>query len=531
MVLVVVACAALIVAVVVVGAVQLRHVSLVARVLLDAAAGTPWPDDEADGRLLDALRGRVRAESVTVETQPVAGALCEPVGRDLFVVLRPGMLPVRRTDTRLVRALAAMARASHDSSEREARLRHDAVTDPLTGLWDYSHWFSVFTHDSSQRAVGSHVAVVFLDLNRFKQLNSEHGHLRADDVLAAIGDRLRGFPGWTFARFGGDEFVGFTRTVRGDDHLQQLCRDLARRIEQPVATEGRTIAVSASIGRVLSTSKFDAPDGLVSRAELDMRQRKSNSRPILAGRASDHELVRGLLEGGIDVVFQPVVDLRERTVHGWEALLRSSVPYLAPTGPADLVVSAARVGALDHLTRAVAERALSTADEAVRRTGRPLHVSVNLELEQLRWDSELLEWLSGRVREDGARLMLEVTERSLGPHAWSREHDAVADELVRHGIGLALDDYGAGLARTDALIERHWDWVKLDSVLLGGGDRGEVILSGLVAMLHRLGAPVVVEGVETDDQLALADSLGIEMAQGHLFGRPVDAEALLTDLV
>ena len=530
MVLVLLLCAALVAGAVVVGAALLSHTSAVARVLLDAAAGTPWPDSEADGRLLDALRGPVRAQSVTVETQPVPGALCEPVGRGLWVVVRPGMLPVRRTDARLVRALAAMARASHDSSEREARLRHDAVTDPLTGLWDYTHWFSVFTHDSAQRAVGSHVAVVFLDLNRFKQLNSEHGHLRADDVLAAIGERLRAFPGWTFARFGGDEFVGFTRTVRGDDHLQQLCRDLARRIEQPVTTEGRTIAVSASIGRVVSTSKFDPPDRLVSRAELDMRQRKRNARPVMAGRASDHEVVRGMLEGGIDVAFQSVVDLQDRSVQGWEALLRSRLPYLAPTGPVDLVVSAARVGALDHLTRAVAERALDAVDEAVRRTGRRFHVSLNLELEQLRWDSELLDWLASRVRDDGARLMLEVTERALGPQAWSREHDAVADELVRAGVGLALDDYGAGLARTDALIKRRWDWVKLDRVLLSGGGRGETMLAGLVAMLHELEAPVVVEGVETEEHLALAQSLGVEMAQGHLFGRPVAADQLLTEL-
>lgn len=527
---VVVGCAALACCALVAVALRLRHVSGVARVLLDAAAGTPWPAEEADGRLLDALRTQIHGHTVTVESQPVDGALCEPVGRDMWVVVRRGLVPVRRTDARLVRALAAMARASHDSSEREERLRHDAVTDPLTGLWDYSHWFSVFTEESAHRAVGSHVGVVFLDLNRFKQLNSEHGHLRADDVLAAVGSRLGSFPGWTFARFGGDEFVGFTRTVRSDEHLHQVCRDLARRIEQPVVTEGRTLVVSASIGRVLSTSKFDASDRLVARAEADMRQRKSNARPVMAGRASDHELVRGLLEGGIDVAFQSVIDLRDRSVCGWEALLRSTLPYLTPMGPADLIASAARVGALDHLTRTVADRALTTVDEAVRRSGRELHVSVNLELEQLRWDSELLDWLIGRVRPDGARLMLEITERSLGPQAWSQEHDAVADDLARHGIGLALDDYGAGLARTDALIERHWDWVKLDGVLLRGGERGNVMLSGLVGMLHELAAPVVVEGVETDEQLALATALGVEMAQGHLFGRAVSSEQLLTAL-
>lgn len=529
-VIVLVACAVLVVCVAALGALHLVHVSAVAGVLLDAAASTPWPEDEADDRLLSSLRAHVRAASVSVESQPVRGALCEPVAHDRWVVVRRGVLPIRRTDARLVTGLAAIARASHDTSEREARLRHDAVTDPLTGLWDYTHWFSIFTQESAQRAVGSHVAVVFLDLNRFKQLNSEHGHLRADDVLAALGDRLSGFPGWTFARFGGDEFVGFTRTVRSDEHLHQLCRDLARRIEQPVATEGRTITVSASIGRVLSTSKFDAADRLVARAESDMRLRKTNSRPAMSGRASDHELVRGLLEGGLDVAFQPVVDLRDRTTHGWEALLRSNVPYGGPMGPVDLVAAAARVGALDHLTRTIAERALDTVDAAVWRTGRELHVSVNLEMEQLRWDSALLDWLTGRVRDDGARLMLEITERALGPQAWSPEHAAVAGELAAHGIGLALDDYGAGLARTDALIQRHWDWVKLDSVLLAGDPRGEVMLAGLVTMLHELGSPVVVEGVETEDQLALASVLGVELAQGHLFGRAIAADRLLGEL-
>lgn len=529
MIVVIVVCAAL-VGCLAVAVVRLLQVSAVAGVLLDAAATTPWPASEADGLLLDALRAQVRARSITVETQPGSGGLSEPIGRDLWVVVRRDLLPVRRTDARLVRALAAMARASHDASEREARLRHDAVTDPLTGLWDYSHWLSVFSEESAQRAVGTHVGVVFLDLNRFKQLNSEHGHLRADDVLAAVGDRLGSFPGWTFARFGGDEFVGFTRMVRSDEHLHQLCRDLSRRIEQPVLTEGRTIVVSASIGRVLSSSKFDAPARLVARAESDMRQRKTNARPVMAGRATDHELVRGLLDGGIDVAFQAIVDARDRSVQGWEALLRSTLPYLTPMGPADLIVSAARVGALDHLTRSVAERALATVDEAVRRSGRELYVSVNLELEQLRWDSELLEWLIGRVRPDGARLMLEITERSLGPQVWSQEHDAVAQDLSRHGIGLALDDYGAGLSRTDALIQRQWDWVKLDSVLLGGGARGRVMLAGLVGILHELGAPIVAEGVETDEQLALAAELGVELAQGHLFGRAVSSDQLLGGL-
>ena len=244
---------------------------------------------------------------------------------------------------------------------------------------------------------------------------------------------------------------------------------------------------------------------------------------------SDAEIVGGLLERGLDVAYQPIVDLATDRVVGWEALLRGQLPVHGTVSPEAVVGSATRIGALDRVMRQVAEQALTTASVASLREGHRFLVSVNLEPAQVRPDSTFLHWLVARTARGPADLVLEITERG-DAECWSEDQDAAIDALSAAGLRLAIDDLGAGASRLHLLARHDWSWVKLDRSFLTPGPRSEILLRHTVAMLHDLGAAVVVEGVETEADLALARTLGADLAQGRLLGVPVPVDVLLGTL-
>lgn len=500
--------------------------------LIQAAVATPWPSGQVDETLTDLVRRHVRASSVGMESRPgEPEALSQQVQQGRFLVVRrePGDFAFSRYDGQLVAGLASMARASHDLDAKVAQLETRAVTDDLTGLLEYGAWREILDQLLDEPGTGQRLAVVFFDLDHFKQLNTKHGHLRADDVLAAVGARLRkASSDWRFARFGGDEFVGVLREVRDAAALDDACAALGRIVAEPVESQGREIVVTATIGRALAAGAEGAPDSaarLVGRAEADLRRRKA-ARPT-GSLPTDEDVVHALLDGGLEVVYQPVFSMPDGELQGWEALLRGSVGSHGPMSPVDLVGAAGRLGVLDVVSLELARQALATAEEAVQRTGRRLSMSINLEAAQLTWDSRLLHWVLERAAASPAHLVLELTER--GDTEWTADQAAVADELGRRGVGLAIDDFGTGQSRMTALARHTWAWVKLDRGFLAD-ERSRVLLRHTVRMLDELGTPVVLEGVETAEHRALAADLGVAYAQGRLLGPPVPAARLLATL-
>lgn len=246
------------------------------------------------------------------------------------------------------------------------------------------------------------------------------------------------------------------------------------------------------------------------------------------GPLGEGEMVRALLAQGLDVAYQPVIEVATGQVIGWEALLRGSLPLHGALSPEHVVGSAARIGSLDRVMRQVAEQALMTATVASLRLDRRMTISVNLEPDQLRPGSPFLRWLCDRTANAPVRLLLEVTERTESP--WSEQTADVAARLRGRGIGLAIDDLGAGPFRMRQLALEDWAWVKLDRGFLLYGERGLVLLRHTVAMLHELGATVLLEGIETAEQLDLARTLGVQLAQGNLLGAPSSAQELLAEL-
>jgi EAL domain-containing protein (putative c-di-GMP-specific phosphodiesterase class I) len=241
---------------------------------------------------------------------------------------------------------------------------------------------------------------------------------------------------------------------------------------------------------------------------------------------ADADLVGRLLRKGLDVAYQPIVDLADERVVGWEALLRGRLPLHGWLNPEDVVGSATRIGALDRVMRQVAEQALTTASVVSLLQGRRFTVSINVEPGQMRAGSAFLRWLVDRSTRTHADVVVEVTERE-GAAGWVEEQSLALELLRRGGLGLAIDDLGAGASRAHLLAGHDWTWVKLDKGLLRPGTRSDIVLRHTIAMLRELGTKVVVEGVETAEQLDLARAAGADLAQGHLLGEPMPADAVL----
>jgi len=498
--------------------------------LLQAEMATPWPEADAAQIMERLVRDHVRVDSVTVENAPgEGGAISGEVadGKWLVARRRVGDQGFSREDADVIGGVAALGRATYIQAAQRRHLELAANTDDLTELWEYKYWLTVLSDTSAHRLPGEQIGVVFFDLDYFKDINTKFGHMRADIALAALGKRLNNLPHWRFARFGGDEFVGFLANLASPDELAAECTHIAQVLSEPVAAEGREIVLGVTVGRAISASRDDNPRRIVAFAERDGRERKA-ARPTPDAGPSDTEMMQALLDGGLSVVYQPIVDLRTGLVHGYEALLRGHIPGRGAIPPPDIIAAARHLGLLDNLTQRVAKTAIPAIEEVCQRVGRRLSVSVNIETDQLTWESEALEWLAARAANSPARIVAEITER--GEADWTEEQDALVTDMSARGVEFALDDYGAGQSRLRAVARRRWYAVKMDRDFLTTEQTGLTMLRHNVAAMHEIGQVVVLEGLEDDAQLALAKSLGIDYGQGYRLGRPIDIETLMRNL-
>jgi EAL domain-containing protein (putative c-di-GMP-specific phosphodiesterase class I) len=231
-------------------------------------------------------------------------------------------------------------------------------------------------------------------------------------------------------------------------------------------------------------------------------------------------------EGATAVAFQPIVDARTGALWGCEALLRATDPELGDVSPLTLVSSAARQQTLDELTAKIGAEALDAMETLGRLVATPLHLTVNLEFEQFRVDNPVFERLSRNLGERGVQLVLELSERSYGH--WTSQHDLLAERLKERGMGLAIDDFGAGYATFSLLNKWGWDIVKIDKSLITADDeQSRLLFSNVVRTLRELGLTTVAEGIETPEQLLAARRAGGSMIQGHLVCEPVTMDELL----
>ena len=422
-----------------------------------------------------------------------------------------------------------------------ARVRHAAGHDPLTGLANralFSDWLDAALAEPD----GDPVAVLFMDLDHFKRVNDSLGHAVGDAQLVAVADRLRSHAGASssLARFGGDEFLAL---IRGTSREATGAR-LASAFDRPFDAGGYEFTVKASFGMATARPGDDAQT-LMRHADTAVYAAKQSGRGRLASFDDsmhtaiserlrlENDLRHALEENEIEVAYQPVVELAQRSIAGAEAMARWRHPELGPIAPELFVALAEEIG----LGELLGERILTIACSEARPWIAAIdgfRLSVNLSPRMLDSD-RLVPGLAQILDSFGLpanALTLEVTETAL-----VLDDDRTRDNLsaiAAAGIGLAIDDFGTGQSSLAQLSRLRFDEIKLDRGFIRGdcSEIRDAIVAAVASIGSAAGLRVVAEGIETGEQCERVRKLGCGFGQGWSFGAPVSAaefDALLAE--
>ncbi|WKE65607.1 EAL domain-containing protein [Gallaecimonas kandeliae] len=434
----------------------------------------------------------------------------------------------------------------NDITERksaEEELRYLANYDTLTGLPNRTLFHDRLGHAMARaRRSGQLVALLFLDLDRFKHVNDSLGHQFGDKLLKEVARRLCGAVRSydTVARLGGDEFTIILEDVKELLTATLVAEKVVQVLEPAMDLAGHRVNISPSIGIALYPQDSTDPDTLVRYADTAMYHAKSrgrgnfqyytNAMNAAAQRrlALEHGLRQALQEEGLSLAYQPRVDLASNQVVGVEALARWQHPQLGNIPPCDFIPLAEETGLISTLGAWVLREALSQ-QQAWQAKGIDLQMAVNLSVRQFQ-SQDLPGQVAALLAElglDSNRLELELTESTLlsGKEGAARQ----VARLQKSGIRLALDDFGTGYSALSYLTELHFDILKLDrsfvAKLPGDGDSVAVIRA-VLELAQGLGMRVVAEGIETQEQLQCLVALGCDEGQGYHFARPLPAPEL-----
>ncbi len=497
---------------------------------------------DGDGSFTNAADAEVVGSfEIYLPYKPIAAAIAADT-RQLHVTLAIGLLVLYAGVFQLV------ARASRTLRRQARDNQHQALHDALTGLPNRTLFTDrVASALAVARRTGAGVAVMLLDLDRFKEVNDTFGHRSGDVLLQEVGRRLRGRMREvdTVARLGGDEFALVLTGVEHVADAAAVADDLRELLEQPFRVGQLDLDIRASIGTALYPAHGEDPDELLRHADVAMYVAKSAHSEFEAYqpdldhyRAERLELaadVRRALEQDDEIVlaFQPQLDLATGRIASVEALVRWQHPSLGLVPPSEFMP----VIEGTELMRPLTARVLALALDQLRAwtaAGIDIGVAVNLSarnVNDLRLPDELARALTA-AGVDPSSLELELTESSVvdSPVRAAR----VLGEIHDLGVRLAIDDFGTGYASVASLSGLPFDALKVDQSFvrqLTTGGQGSAIVRFSIELGHDLGLAVVAEGVEDDATLDALRTLGCDLAQGYLIGRPQPAAELTPRLV
>ena len=434
------------------------------------------------------------------------------------------------------------ARTRAQVRETSDRFRDAALHDPLTGLPNRSLLQERLQHAAARgRRSHADVALLFVDLDRFKHVNDTHGHQVGDELLVAVGRRLRGLlrPGDTLARLHGDEFVVLCEDLASPFDAQALAGRIVAALDVPFVLSDVVISITGSAGIAVAGPSEDMPGQLMRDADEAMYRAKRGRgdpdrvldirRQVITGDRVDlgSDLRRALGDDELDVHYQPIVRTGDLHPTGVEALLRWTHPVRGPVQPQDVVAVAEQTGLIGDLGRWVLERACTDRlGWSTGGAGEPLTVAVNVAASQVMAHGfvQTVEGVLQRTGTDPATLLLEVTEGVLLGD--DDRAAAVLAHLRALGVGVALDDFGSGYSSLRYLRAFPADVVKIDGAFVGDLGRDPVataIVAAVTDLAHVLGLSVTVEGVETRAQHEEILALECDTAQGYFYARPMPA--------
>jgi diguanylate cyclase (GGDEF)-like protein len=427
-----------------------------------------------------------------------------------------------------------------DITERrnaEARITHLARFDELTGLPnrlnfrdEIAHLLAT-PHDTDQMS-----ALLFIDLDQFKQVNDTLGHPCGDRLLCAVAERLRGMlrPEDFVARFGGDEFVVFQQNVKSMEEAAALARRIVDHLSERYKIDNHLVEIGASVGIALTAPGDTSADTLLKNADMALYRAKADGRGtfcffrdemakiVETRRNLEIDLRKALANEEFELFYQPLVNLQSGKISTCEALLRWNHPSRGTVSPIDIIPVAEDIGLIGDLGRWI----LGQACLECMHWPEVVSVAVNFSPQQFH-QHDILSQVRHALEVSGlpaSRLEIEITESSLLRNTQlTRE---VLSQLYALGVRISLDDFGTGYSSLSYLHNFPLQKVKIDRSFLEGidTDRPLKLLRGVARLSTDLGMSVVVEGIETNEQLELINADGtVNEAKGYLFSRPVPA--------
>jgi diguanylate cyclase (GGDEF)-like protein len=413
------------------------------------------------------------------------------------------------------------------SRQQVERLAH---YDALTDLPNRALFRERLQHEIKRIYIGKQFALLYIDIDEFKEINDSYGHPVGDEFLKALAERLKACVTETdfIARLGGDEFAIIQTAISGPADVMDLVARLYATIREPVLCSGHHLSSDASVGIAMAPADGSEIDELIKNADLAMYDAKSSGRRTFrffearmdAKARARRELALDLREAiradGFEIHYQPLVDIRSSEVTGCEALLRWNHPVRGPVSPTEFIAVAEETGLITELGEWVLRHA------CIEAASWPDHVKLAVNVSPLQFKSQTLALrVVQALAESGLpahRLELEITEAVL-----IRDDEAalaILHQLRAIGVRIALDDFGTGYSSLSYLRRFPFDKIKIDRSFikdLSEADGSSSIVQAVVTIADARNIVTTAEGVETQQQLELLKSLGCTQMQGWLF--------------
>jgi len=425
---------------------------------------------------------------------------------------------------------------THRLSNSEQQALHASRHDSLTGLPNRDH-FHQFLADALEGAESTdhNLAVVYIDLDHFKDINDTLGHAAGDNVLMAASARLKQVvpPSGMLARISGDEFAMALPGCATRSDVEHVLKAAQDRLARPIPVFGRELYVSLSMGSAIAPQDGEGQGELLRKADIALYDAKENGRgrwaffdPAMEAHVQTkdqilRELRKAIDTNGLDIAYQPQSDTDANKIVAIEALARWTHPEFGPVSPASFIPIAEDTGLINDLGFWILRRALSDSHRWPDAT-----MSVNVSPTQFK-HPRFVEAVTAILEEhtvSPSRLELEVTES-----VFTAKDSAILETLSRLreiGVRVALDDFGSGYSSLGYLRRFPFDTLKVDRSFvsaIGASDEADALLITIVQMGRALGMDVVAEGVETETQLTFLQRIGADRLQGYHLARPCSA--------
>jgi diguanylate cyclase (GGDEF)-like protein len=415
--------------------------------------------------------------------------------------------------------------------------------DALTGLPNRAYFTEQVEADLERRRlskVGDVAVLMIVDIDDFKHVNDTMGHLIGDRVLVETSERLRRALGQDslVARLGGDEFIVYRSGIVSDADINNDATSILTAFKSNFSVMGEVFSTNVSIGLVASREIDDDLDALMIKADLALYKAKNSGKSQVQAfhdeMDTDYryrqrlkaELKLAIAEGGLSLVYQPIVDLRSRRVVACEALARWHHPELGSIPPSLFIPIAEETGMISEISRWV----LASAAAECNHWPEEVTVSVNISARDFR-DADVGQMVQDALQSShlaAHRLEIEVTETALIEERQAAT--TILSKLAAQGIGIALDDFGTGYSSLSYLHALPFTKLKIDRSFvmdIVGNPRSLKLLSNVAQLGKDINLTVTAEGVETEEQLALISANSkVDQIQGYLFGVPLPAREI-----